>query len=320
MEAVLSSWTRWSVKPDGVIFAFVFALVFTAAPAFLFAQDQFSTSEDGSTMTVYDAPDMDVIVFGKSVIVKNRAKGVLAVGGDVRVEGSVSGDVATVGGSVIQTSGAYIGGDVIAFGGAYKPESQAPLREAGKETVMFGMFEDELREMAKNPSEIFSTTFSWAFLARCVLSVLFWFVVSFGLTTLAPGSVSRAIARFQLSTLKVAAVGTVAFVLMLVGVIGSVNALPDYLSVSLGLMAFVLLMLAYVFGRVALQLSVGKFVQKNLLPNGNRSETLAILFGVVFWTLLLSIPYVWTFAVLSLFIAGLGLVLTGRTSNAWRQS
>lgn len=320
MEAALSSWTSWKFKPGRTSIALIAAMVLVAIPAVILAQDQFSTSEDGNTMTVNDAPDMEVVAFGKSVIVKNRAKGVLAIGGDVMIEGSVSGDVATIGGSITQRDGAYIGGDVIAFGGAYKAESQAPLREAGKETVMFGMFEDELREMAKNPSEIFSPTFSWSFLAQRILSILFWFIVSFGLTTLAPGSISRAIARFQLSTLKVAVIGTVALVLMLIGVIGSVNALPDYLSVSLGLMAFVLLMLAYVFGRVSLQLSVGKFLQKNLLPNGNRSETIAILFGVVFWTLLLSVPYVWTFAVLSLFVAGLGLVLTGRTANSWRQS
>ena len=301
--------------------ALAVAVVIVAAPTFIFSQEQFSTNEEGTTMTVYDAPDMTVVAFGKSVVVKNRAKGVLAIGGDVTIEGSVSEDVATVGGSITQGANAYIGGDVIAFGGTYRSESQSPLREAGKETVMFGVFEDELRNMAKNPSEIFSPSFSWAFAAQRVLSVLFWFVVSFGLTTLAPGSISRAIARFQLSTLKVAGIGTITFVLMLVGVIGSVNALPDYLSVSLGLMAFVLLMLAYVFGRVAVQLSVGKFLQKNLLPNGNRSETLAILLGVVFWTLLLSVPYVWTLAVLSLFIAGLGLVLTARsTATSWRQS
>ena len=320
VEAALSSWTGFTAKRDRVLFALVAAMLFALAPVVLFAQDQFSTSEDGSTMTVYDAPDMTVVAFGKSVIVKNRAKGVLAIGGDVVIEGSVSEDVATIGGSITQTKDAYIGGDVIAFGGAYKAESQSPLREAGKETVMFGVFEDELREMAKNPSEIFSPTFSWAFLAQRLLSVLFWFVVSFGLTTLAPGSISRAIARFQLTTTKVVVIGLLTFVLMLIGVIGSVNALPDYLSVSLGLMAFVLLMLAYVFGRVALQLSVGKFLQKNLLPNGKRSETLAILFGVVFWTILLSIPYLWTLAVLSLFVAGLGLVLTARTANVWRQS
>ena len=320
VEAVFKSWTSFKVKLHRVLYVLVAATVFASVPAVIYSQDQFSTSEDGSTMTVFDAPDMTVVAFGKSVIVKNRAKGVLAIGGDVTIEGSVSEDVATIDGSITQGKDAYIAGDVIAFGGAYKSESQSPLREAGKETVMFGMFEDELREMAKNPSEIFSPTFSWAFVAQRLLSVLFWFVVSFGLTTLAPGSISRAIARFQLSTTKVTVVGVVTFVVMLVGVIGSVNALPDYLSVSLGLMAFVLLMLAYVFGRVSLQLSVGKFLQKNLLPDGNRSETIAILFGVIFWTVLLSVPYVWTLAVLALFIAGLGLVLTARTANVWRQS
>ena len=295
-------------------------VVLALAPLALFAQTQLSTSDDGSTITVEDAPEMEVVAFGKSVIVKNRAKGVLAIGGDVTVEGSVSGDVATVGGSIVQESGGYIGGDVIAFGGAYKPKSDAPLREAGKETVMFGMFEDELRNMAKNPAEILSPSMSVSFIAQRMISVLFWFIVSFGLTTLAPGSISRAITRFQLSTLKIAVIGTVALIVMIVGVIGSVNSLPDYLSVTLWLMAFVLLMLAYVFGRVALQLSVGKFLQKNLLPSGNRSETLTILLGVIFWTLLLSLPYIWTLAIISLFVAGLGLVLTARTPTSWKRS
>lgn len=320
MEAALSSWTNWINKLDRVSFALVAIILLAAAHTIVVAQDQLTTSENGETMTVNDAPDMTVIALGKNVVVKNRAKAVLAIGGDVTIEGSVSEDVGTIGGSIIQTNNAYIGGDVFAFGGAYKPESRSPLREAGKETVMFAMFEDELREMAKNPSEIFAPSFSWSFAAQRVLLVLFWFIVSFLLTTLAPGSISRAIARVQLSPLRVAIVGTVTFVLMLIGVIGSANVLPDYLSVSLGLMVFVLLILALVFGSVTLQLSVGKFLQKNLLPNGNRSETIAILLGVVFWTLLLSLPYVWTLAVLSLYIAGLGLVLTGRTANSWRQS
>jgi hypothetical protein len=271
-------------------------------------------------MIIEDAPEMEVLAFGKSVIVKRRAKGVLSIGGDVIVEGRVEGDVATIGGSIIQKDGAYIGGDVIAFGGAYKPESRQPLREPGRETVMFGMFEEELRELTQNPTEIFSPTFSLAFLSQRILSVLFWFIVSLGLSTLAPGAVSRAIARFQLSSLKVFLLGTAAFVTTLIAVIGGVKLLPDYLSVSLGLMAFALLMLAYVFGRVTLQLSVGKIIQKRLFTTGRGSETVAILLGSVFWAALLSIPYVWTIAVIALFLAGLGLVLTARPNAGWRHA
>jgi hypothetical protein len=182
------------------------------------------------------------------------------------------------------------------------------------------MFEDEIRGMAQDPTQIFAPSFSLSFFAQRVLSVLFWFVVSFGFTTLAPGAVSRAIARVQLSSLKVAGLGLTALVVTLIAGLTSIKILPSYLSVTFSLMALVLLLLAYLFGRVALQLSIGKMIQKGLFPNGNRSETLAILFGVLFWTLLLSVPYVWTLALLALFISGLGLVLTARSGSMWANS
>jgi hypothetical protein len=300
-------------------------LIAAAACLFVFgtivpAQTQFSVTPDNKTMLIDDAPEMEVVAFGKTVIVRGRAKGVLAVGGDVIVEGQVSEDVATIGGSIVQKSDGYIGGDVIAFGGVYKPESLQPLREQGKETVMFGMFEDELRDIAQNPTELLSPSLSLSFLAQRILSVLFWFIVSLGLTTLAPGAVSRAVARFQLSVTRVILIGIATLFVILVAVAAVANVLPDYLSVSFGLMAFVLVVLAYVFGRVALQVSIGKMIQKHMLGEQNRSETLAILLGVVFWTVLLSLPYVWTLALLALFAAGSGLVLTARSNPSWSRS
>jgi hypothetical protein len=81
-----------------------------------------------------------------------------------------------------------------------------------------------------------------------------------------------------------------------------------------------LLLLAYLFGRVTLQLSLGKFIQKQILPNFKQNETIAILIGVLAWTVLLSLPYLWTLAVLALFAAGVGLVLTARGSASVRPS
>ena len=51
--------------------------------------------------------------------------------------------------------------------------------------------------------------------------------------------------RIQLTTLKVAALGSVAFVLAAVGVILSLTVLPDFLSVTLGLMGIALLLLGF---------------------------------------------------------------------------
>jgi hypothetical protein len=289
--------------------------VILAAFSFSFAQIS-STSPE--TFVVDDAPDQEIVCYGKNVLVRISAKGVLAIGGDVVVEGRVSGDVAAIGGSVIQKEGAYIGGDVFVVGGEYKPENARPLREEGKETVMYAGYEEEIRDLSQNPSYLFSPQFSLKFLAQRILSILFWFVLSLGLATLAPGAVSRAVARFHLSTLKVMALGVAAFLCTTIGVVGSLNILPNPFGVILGLMAFFLLMLAYIFGRVALSVALGKVLQKHLLGERNTSEALAIFIGVLVWTLVLSIPYVWTFALFVLFSAGIGLVLTARTQRNWQ--
>lgn len=279
-----------------------------------------STSEDQKTLIVEDAKESEVLAFGKNVIVKKHAKGVFAFGGDVIIEGRVDEDVATIGGSVIQKEGAFIGGDVIVLGGTYRADSQNPLRNAEKETVIIGVFEEEFRNFAQNPSQIFSPTLTWGFLVQRILSILFWFVVSFAITTISPGGISRAVARFQLSTLKILAIGMLGFLISTIGIIASVGFLPGYLGGIVGLMTLLLLLLAYIFGRVAMQVSLGKFLQKHLFSEKNHSETLAILIGVVAWTIILSIPYIWTLALILLFSASIGLVFTARTKNGWQKA
>ena len=295
-------------------------IVFVLLAAFtIYAQSGISLKSEENTLIIEDASESDVFSFGKNVIVKQHAKGVLAFGGDVVIEGRVEGDVATIGGSVVQKENAFIGGDVITFGGTYRHESKHPLRNEGKETIMYAGYEEELRNLTQNPSQLFAPSISWAFLAQRLLSLLFWFVISLALTTIAPGAVSRAVARFQLSKLKIFAFGSVGFVLTTVGVMAGLSFLPNYVSAIVSLMAFILLLLGYVFGRVALQVSVGKQLQKRFLPDSKHSETLVLLLGSFVWTLLLSIPYLWTFALIALIAASLGLVLTARSSNGWEK-
>jgi hypothetical protein len=107
---------------------------------------------------------------------------------------------------------------------------------------------------------------------------------------------------------------------MTLGVAAGLTFLPNFLSAVIGLMAFVLLLLAYVFGRVALQVSAGKWLQKRFLAENKHSESAALLSGAFIWTVFLSVPYVWTFALLLLFIASLGIVLTARSTNNWQKA
>lgn len=276
-----------------------------------------STSEDGQTLIIDDAGS-EVLAFGKNVIVKKHAQGVFAFGGNIIVEGTVDADVATIGGSVTQREGALIGGDVIVIGGTFNAEGKQPLRNPEKQTVVFGVFEEEFRSFAQNPTSIFSPTLTWSFVAQRVLSVLFWFVITFALTTISPGGVSRAVARFQLGSARVLALGIAGLLGMGAAILLSAAYLPGYLAGLVPLMFIFLLFLAFIFGRVALQVSFGKFLQKHLVPDNMQSETLAILFGVVGWTLILSIPYLWTLALIIVFAASVGLVFTARAGNPWQ--
>jgi MFS family permease len=286
----------------------------------VYAQTSVSLTPDEKTLIIEDAKESDVFAFGKNVIVKQNAKGVLAFGGDVIVEGRVEGDVATIGGSIVQKETAFIGGDVIAFGGTYHHDSANPLRNAGKETIMYAGYEEELRNLTQNPSQLFAPSFTLSFLAQRLLLLLVWFVTSLVITTIAPGAVSRAVARFQLSTLKVVAFGFVGFVVAIAGVMISLSFLPSYIYAILILMAIVFFILSFVFGRVALQVSVGKKLQKLFLDDDKHSETLALLIGAFVWTLLLSIPYLWTIALIALVVISFGLVLTARSTNGWQKS
>ncbi len=306
--------------PDQIVAStrFIFAFLVLALLAISIVAQTNISQPDSNTVIIDDAPESEVFSFGKTVIVKKSAKGILSFGGDVIIEGKVTGDVATIGGSIIQKEGAFIGGDVIIFGGRYEPEGEKPGRNDGTETVMYAGYEEELRSLMQNPSQILSPDFSLAFLAQRLFSVLFWFIVSLALTTITPGAVSRAIARIQLSTLKVVGIGALGFIATTLTVMLSLEFLPGFVSIIVSLMAFVLVMLAYVFGRVALQAYVGKWVGKRFSPNKKPSEAISLLIGAVVWTALLSIPYLWTLALFILFTASLGLILTARTRESWK--
>ena len=275
------------------------------------AQTTISEAEP-ETVTVENAPDQEVITIGKNVIVRGGAKGVLVFGGDIIVEGNVTGDVATIGGSVIQREKGRIGGDVFVIGGSYSHELQKPLRTEGRETVVYAGYETELRQYAKNPSLLFTPSFSWSFLVQRLFSLLFWFVAGYLLTLVSPGAVSRAVGRYRTATLSVFAVGGAGFVLATLVAITSVGVFPGFISGLIAIMAFVSIILAYVFGRVVLQVSVGKRILKFFKPDSKPSDTFAILIGASFWTVMLSLPFVWIAALFVLFAASIGLVLTAR--------
>ena len=278
-----------------------------------------AAENDPTTIIVEGESTKDVFGVGRSVIVRGRVKhGVMAFGGDVIVEGRVEGDVGVIGGTITQRENSYVGGDVLVIGGAYHHGKTAPGRDPETKTIMFAGYEEELRELGRNPLSLLEPKWTAASLGLRVLSILFWFIVSLGLTAATPGAISRAAARLQLTSLRVAVIGLVAAFVLAFGVPAALHLLPPVLGLFIGALAILLLFVAYLFGRVAIHAATGRWLQRLLLREQQRSESIALLLGAIFWAVVLSLPYLWALAVAGLVVTSLGLALTVRYRNGWK--
>lgn len=261
-----------------------------------------------------------VFGMGQSIRITGTVKeGALAFGGDVIVEGEVDGDVAAIGGSVIQREGARIGGDVIVLGGIYHHGKAAPDRDPKSVTIMYAGYEDQLRHVMRDPFSVLHPQLSAVFLGTRLLAILIWFVISLALTAVMPNTISRAVTRLQLTSLRVALIGFLGSVALTIGVLGSLWLLPSIIGVAISIMALLLAIVATVFGRVVIFAATGQWLQRRLLPRV-QSESVVLLLGVAFWIFWSSLPYVWPLIQAGLLVASLGLALTSRYRIGWQKA
>jgi hypothetical protein len=108
-------------------------------------------------------------------------------------------------------------------------------------------------------------------------------------------------------------------VIVFVGIPFVLKVLPTPISVLVMIMSLLLLLVALLFGRVVIHAATGQWLQRRLCPEGRRSESMALFFGAAFWTLMLSLPYIWPVIVAGLVIASLGLALTARYRVTWKR-
>ncbi len=304
----------WQAALTVVLFFLMAACIHAQTSPVLLPDDQAPLIVDGMR-------EYDVFGWGQSIVVRGHVKhGVMAFGGDVVVEGIIEGDVATIGGSIVQREGAQIGGDVIVIGGSYRRSATtAQGRNPASTSVMFEGFEPELRNIMRNPASLLAPQWSLAYLGSRVLGVLFWFIASLVLTAVTPGAISRAMTRLQLTNVRVAVIGFVGSILMTFGVVAGLSVLPTVIGALVGLTALILLLLAYLFGRVAISAATGQWLQRKFFPEKYRSESIALLAGTILWAVLLSLPYVWPLVGAGLLVASLGLALTARYRVGWKR-
>ena len=294
---------------------FVWLLVLMSA---VYAQTSATPTAEEKVVLVNEVTDSTVFGVGSSVRVTGTVKqGAMSFGGDVIVEGVVEGDVATIGGNVIQRAGSRIGGDVIVLGGTYHAEAPAQRTE-GTQTIMYAGYQQELRDLMRDPTGVLSPRWSPTFLGTRLLVVLFWFIVSLALTAVMPGTVSRGVARLQLTSLRVAIIGFIGVVIMFAAVGLCLWIMPEPIRVLVGLLALLLMVIASVFGRVILYAATGRWLQRKYAAIGKNSEAVALLLGTSFWVLLTSLPYVWPVVAMLILIISFGLALTARYRVGWK--
>ena len=288
----------------------LFVLLFWVLLVVGAASAQDANSENVEVITGNN--DSIVRGLGKSIRITGTAKEAISLGGDVIVEGQVEGDVAAIGGSVIQKHGSRIGGDVIVLGGSYHADDATPNRNPAAMTMMYAGYQQELRGVMRNPTGLFSPRWTPTYLGTRLLVVLFWFIVSLAITAVMPGTISRGVARLQLTSLRVAAIGLIGIIVLFGGVLLSLWIMPEPVRVLIGLLALLLWLVAGLFGRVILYAATGRWLQRKYVPVAKHSEAVALLLGTGFWVLLTSLPYVWPFMAAFILIISFGLALTAR--------
>jgi hypothetical protein len=216
--------------------------------------------------------------------------------------------------------GARIGGDVIVLGGSYKHLDAKPNRNESSMTMMYAGYEESLRNIMRNPMDLLRPHWSSGYFGLRILAILFWFVVALALTAAMPGTISRGMARLELSAFRVAVIGGAGAVVIAVGVPLCLLFLPGPLGTLVGLMALFLILISFIFGRVIICGATGRWIQRKYISFGGNSESVALLLGTTFWVILLSLPYVWPVVVTILLVTSLGLALTARYKVGWRSS
>jgi hypothetical protein len=275
---------------------------------------------DPQARVIEGVSNTTVFGLGQSIRITGSVKeGAIAFGGDVIVEGTVDGDVAAIGGSVIQREGSRIGGDVIVLGGIYHHGKAAPGRDPQSVTIMYAGYEDQLRHVMREPFSLLQPQLSAKFLGYRLLAVLLWFIISLALTAVMPNTVSRAVARLQLTSLRVALIGLLGAVVVTIGVAVCLLLTPEVIGALISVLALLLVLVATLFGRVVIFAATGRWLQRRFLPR-LRSESITLLLGVVFWVVLASLPYVWPIVIAGLLVISMGLALTARYRINWKKS
>src|SRR5437899_4559547 len=137
---------------------------------------------------------------------------------------------------------------------------------------MYAGYEDQLRHVMRDPFSVLHPQLSAVFFGARLLAILIWFVVALALTAAMPNTISRAVTRLQLTSLRVALIGLIGSIVITLGVLGSLWLLPSIFGAAISVMALLLAIVATVFGRVVIIVTTGRWLQRGVWPPLRRAS------------------------------------------------
>lgn len=260
----------------------------------------------------------DIVGVGQSVEVVGRVRGgVLALGGDVYVTGVVEGDVAAVGGSVRQIEGSRIGGDVVVVGGTYDHDGGREGRAEGSNTLIFAGDGTSLRDFFADPTrELLAPELTRAYVGRRLAAAFLSLLLALAIVGLAPRAVGRASERLATHPLRIAVIGLLGTIALLLLAGLALRLLPTPMAALVLVPLLVAVLATQVYGRVVAYFLIGRWLQRRALGERSRSQAVALALGVLVMAFAGSLPVVGAFVLFGMFILSTGVVLTARAGGA----
>lgn len=226
-----------------------------------------------------------VFKIGKDIDIAEdqRVDNAVAVGGQITVSGLVEKNLVTVGGSIVLTSRAVVRGDITCIGGVVVQGSGAQIYGRINEINSSNVFaalssafyeeEDEWSWLA----DIMAFCF---FLMLVVLALLLAFLFPRPLNAVADGIRLNKIKSFFWGAL--AALMTIPFFTLLA---------LSFVGIPLIPLAFSLILLAFMFGFIAISMLLGRFVLTKAFRSHNPSPVRETLLGLILWWIIGWLPF-----------------------------
>jgi hypothetical protein len=203
----------------------------------------------------------DIVKTGRDIVVEEYEKvdgGVVAIGGDVTVKGTVTGDVVAVGGDVLVASTGVIEGDAVSIGGEVKKEPGARVKGT-KAVVSF--FPRNFFTFRVNPPLPFFGAFQGLALFARIIKIMLFLFLGIVVISIVPKNVAKVKDQIKQDFLKSA----------LVGFAGEILILPIFLllivtiiGIPVAILVLPLLILAtFILGYTGISYFIGEKLKEN---------------------------------------------------------